>query len=114
MELNPFAQITHHEGAIICSYETILDLPLDAVQPKLTELIETVQAHVLNQNGIVGHIKAYAEEQGRSLSFSATGAKVTLLPGCGEVTSVSFTAIVFGIEEKTLQYLVEDYFNKMI
>lgn len=111
LDLDSFAKITHHEGAIVCSYETVLDLPLDAVEPQMIRLMEAVQNHIEQQNGLVGHIKAHSEESGRTLTFSAAGSKVTILSGPGVQTSVSFTAIAFSVDDKKLQLLVEDLFH---
>lgn len=112
LELSSFATITHHDGAIICSYETVLDLPLDAAKPKLIAVIEAIQRYVENENGIVGHIKAFAEESGQAMTFSATGGKVSTLPGDNVQTSISLAVIVFDVNEKELQSLVEDLFDE--
>ena len=113
MILSDFAKITHHEGAIVCSYETVLPLPLDQVQPRLETLMEAVARFVEGQKGILGHIKVHASESGRSVTLSTTGSGVSAIPGCNEETAVSFTAIVFAVEEKALCALVENLFEEI-
>ena len=114
MIVSDFAKITHHEGAIVCSYETVLPFPLPQVQPQLETLLEKVSRFVEAQEGIVGHIKVHASESGRCVTLSTTGNGVTATPGCNEETAVSFTAIVFAVDEKKLRTLVEQLIDQMI
>lgn len=113
LDLCSFAKITHHEGAIVCSYETVLDLPLETVEPKLVNLMEMLQTYIELQSGLIGHIKAHAEESGRTRSLSAVGSEVTVLSGQQVQTTVSFTAIVFFVDENQLQRKVEQLFDEI-
>lgn len=113
MILTNFAKISHHEGAIVCSYETVIPLSLPRLQPKLEALMEEVARFVDTSGGIIGHIKAHASESGRSVTLSTAGADVTATPGFCEETEVSFTAIVFAADEKKLQSLVEQLFDEI-
>lgn len=113
LEMIDFATITHHGGAIICSYNTVLNHPLDTAQMQITNLIVAIQQFIETQGGFVGHIKAYLEEEGRGCALSATGGAVSVTPGCSEQTAVHFTAIVFSVDEKKLQILVEQLFEEI-
>lgn len=113
LEINGFATITHHGGAIVCSYETELDISLETVQPRIVKLIHQVQTYVEETGGIVGHIKAYAEESRKSLTFSGTGGDVSVITGQNTLTSVSFAAIVLLTDEKALRQKVEQLFDEL-
>ncbi len=113
LELTGFAKITHHQGAIVCSYETMLTLPLDQAQNALTGLMEQLQQFVDAQGGIIGHIKAHIQEQGRAVSLSTTGDGVHATDSSATETQVRFVAIVFAVEERRLQTLVEELFAEL-
>ena len=103
------ASVSEHDGAVIGSFtwefEGIYDRCIAEAQSRMTAIAEKTEA----AGGMIGHIKAFAEEIGRGCMLSVTDssactAKKTEL----NKTRVSGAAIVFGVEaEKMKQWLEE-------
>ena len=111
LEIDGLAQITHHGDAIICSFETILDCGLEEAKEKVLTAIKMVEQLVNEENGLIGHIKAHIKESGRSISISTTGGPATIMNGISTETEVSFTAIVFFVNEIILREIIERQFE---
>lgn len=112
-EINCGTIVTHIDGASVFSYETTVDQPLETVLKALESLIRTVQKQVNDSGGIVGHIKAFAEEHCRSTVLSSTGDQVHILTGSMGQTKISFTAIVFCVNDTELRCLIDELFSEL-
>lgn len=107
------AVITHHEGSIICAYETVVKLPLVKIGLQMETLLEKVQDFVNRSGGIVGHIKAYLEEHGAGMFLSAAGGTIQSQQIAGKSVQIYFTAIVFACDEDMLSREVEALFAQL-
>jgi hypothetical protein len=66
-----------------------------AVENALNGLAAWVDAH----NGVIGHIKASVNENGRSSTISNTGDGAAAREFTGDLTTVSMASIVFAVPE---------------
>jgi hypothetical protein len=66
-----------------------------AVSNALDELAAWVDAH----NGVVGHIKASVNENGRSTTISNTGDGAAAKEFAGDITTVSMASIIFSVPD---------------
>jgi hypothetical protein len=66
-----------------------------AVEKALNELAAWVEA----RNGVVGHIKASVNENGRSSTISNTGDGAATKEFAGDLSAVSMASIVFSVPE---------------
>lgn len=110
--LKDHAVITHHEGSIICAYETVVKLPLAQIKLQMEMLFEKVQDFVSSSGGIVGHIKAYLEECGDGTFLSATGGTIQSQQIEEKSVQIYFAAIVFACDENMLSREVEALFTQ--
>ena len=113
VEINCGTVVTHLDGASVFSYETTVDLPLETVTKSLEVLIRAIQKQVNDSGGIVGHIKAFAQENGRSAVLSSTGNEVHIISGSTGQTDISFTAIVFCVNETDLRDQIDNLFLEL-
>ena len=113
VEINCGTVVTHLDGASVFSYETTVDLPLETVTKSLEVLIRAIQKQVNDSGGIVGHIKAFAQENGRSAVLSSTGNEVHVISGSTGQTDISFTAIVFCVNETDLRDQIDNLFLEL-
>lgn len=107
------AVITHHEGSIICAYETAVKLPLSKIRLQMETLLEKVQDFVNSSGGIVGHIKAYLEERGEGIFLSAAGGTIQSQQIEEKNVQIYFAAIVFACDENMLSREVEALFAQL-
>lgn len=112
-EINCGTIVTHIDGASVFSYETTVDQPLETVLKALESMICNVQKQVNDSGGIVGHIKVFAEEHCRSAVLSSTGDQVNIAPGSIGKTNISFTAIVFCVNDTELRDLIDGLFFEL-
>lgn len=106
-------KVTYHEGSTIFSYDCETELSLDQLRQPLTHLMEALRDEVDRQEGIVGHIKAFVEDSGASVSFSCTGDQIYLTPGRQRTTVLHFAAILFGCEEQPIIELMDEAFSEL-
>lgn len=100
--------VKHHEGSTVFSYEGESALPLESLKEPVSRLILSIQEEVDRQGGIVGHIKAFAEDEGASLVFSSTGDEVNVIPGKLRTTKLHIAAIVFVSDDAPIVELMEE------
>ncbi|HIX59041.1 MAG TPA: hypothetical protein IAA45_04910 [Candidatus Blautia gallistercoris] len=94
--------VSRHQEAVIFSCEE--EYPEELVQrkEKTAALIGELQKVIEAQGGLVGHIKAYLEESGCSVSLSGTGGPVTEQETFCRKVKLYFTAIAFAVEEEEI------------
>jgi hypothetical protein len=68
---------------------------VEAVKEALNTLAAWVDAH----EGVVGHIKASVNENGRSTSLSNTGDGVAAKEFAGDICTVAMASIVFSVPD---------------
>lgn len=105
--------VKHHEGSTVFSFEGESTLPWEQLQILITDLIDRVQKEVDRQEGIVGHVKAFAEDDGGSAAFTATGYDIHTKLGKPRVTKINFAAIVFISEEDPIVEMMEDTLSQL-
>lgn len=105
--------VKHHEGSTIFSYEGESEKSLEQLRDTVTELIDGVQQEVERQDGIVGHVKAFLEDEGASASFSATGGEIHIRHARTRNTRIHFAAIVFVTEEEPILNCIEDILARL-
>ena len=105
--------VKHHEGSTVFSFEGESDKPYELLQETITDLIDRLQQEIDRQDGIVGHIKAFAEDEGGSCAFSATGGDIHTKLGKQRLTKVHFAAIVFVDEEDTILEMMEEVLSQL-
>ena len=108
MDQFQMVDVKHHEGSTIFTYEGESELPYEMLQETLTNLIDRVQKEIDRQDGFVGHIKAFAEDEGASAVFSATGYEIHVKQGKKRVTKIGVAAIVFITEEEPILEIIEE------
>ena len=101
--------VRHHEGSTVFSYEGESALPWEQLQDTVRDLIDRVQQEVDRQDGIVGHVKAFIEDDGAGCAFTATGYEIHTKPAKTRVSKVSFAAIVFISEEDPVLEIMEEF-----
>lgn len=105
--------VKHHEGSTVFSFEGESSRPWEELEPKIKDLIERIQQEIERINGIVGHIKAFAQDEGASAAFSATGGEIHTKFGKPRVTKINFAAIVFVEEEDTILEMMEEVLSTL-
>ena len=105
--------VKHHEGSTVFSFESESDKPFEQLQDMITGLIHRLQQEIERQDGIVGHIKAFAQDEGASCAFSATGGDIHTKPGKLRCTKINFAAIVFVDEEDPIAELMEEALSQL-
>lgn len=105
--------VKHHEGSTVFSFEGESDKPFEQLQNIITGLIDQLQQEIDRQDGIVGHIKAFAQDDGASCAFSATGGDIHTKHGKLRCTKISFAAIVFIAEEDPIVELMEEVLSQI-
>lgn len=105
--------VKHHEGSTVFSFEGESDKPYELLAETITDLIGRIQAEIDRQDGIVGHIKAFAEDEGASCAFSATGGDIHTKFGKARLTKVHFAAIVFVEEEDAILEMMEEVLSQL-
>ena len=106
-------KVTYHEGSTIFSYDCETELTLEQLRQPMTELIEAIRDEVDRQEGIIGHIKAYVEDSGASISMSCTGDEVYTTTGKQRTTVLHFAAILFAVEEDPIVELMDRAFSEI-
>ena len=99
--------VKHHEGSTIFSFEGESSRPWEELAPIIKDLIDRVQKEVDRQDGIVGHVKAFVEDEGAGCAFTATGYEIHTKPAKERISKVSFAAIIFIREEAPIVEMME-------
>ena len=105
--------VKHHEGSTVFSFEGESNLPWEVLQETIKDLIDRIQQEIDRQDGIVGHIKAFAEDEGGSAAFTATGYEIHTKLAKPRCTKINFAAIVFVSEEDAILKMMEDTLSQL-
>lgn len=105
--------VKHHEGSTIFTYEGDSNRSLEDLQKPISGLIDLVQQEVEKQGGVVGHVKAFLEDEGASASLSATGGKVHIRQAKARNTRIHFAAIVFPMDEDIIREKLEQALSEL-
>lgn len=106
--------LTRHDNASIYSYENIVPLSLEETSSHLEDTIQKVRDLIEASGGLIGHIKSYLEESCRYADFSSTGGAITIHQGDMKQVRISFTAIVFLMEENPIKKEIQAIFDAWI
>lgn len=106
-------KITYHEGSTIFSYDCETEIPMAELQEKLSKLLAEVRDEVDRQDGIIGHIKAFVEDSGASVSMSCTGDDIYATQGRARKIVMHFAAILFSVEEDPIVELLDEVFSEL-
>ena len=86
---------------------------LEQLREPLNELMCALRDEVNRQEGIIGHIKAFVEDSGASISMSCTDDEIYVTKGKERKTVFHFAAILFAVEEDPIVELMDDAFSEM-
>ena len=100
--------VKHHEGSTVFSFEGESSLPWEQLQDTIKDLIDRIQQEVDRQDGVVGHVKAFIEDDGAGRAFTATGYEIHTKPAKERTSKINFAAIVFISEENPIVEMMED------
>lgn len=106
-------KVTYHEGSTIFSYDCETDQTLEQLREPLTRLMEALRDEVDRQEGIIGHIKAFVEDSGASVSLSCTSDEVYETVGKQRSTVLHFAAIVFAVDEQPIVEMLDAAFSEL-
>jgi len=107
----PSVHIDTHDSAIIgtvnCKIEGTYEEALAEMQHRMQITAERIE----EMGGLVGHIKAFAHEDGRGCMLSLTDCDdIQLKPCTGSGIIVEGANIVFGVSEEQLEELLEEIY----
>lgn len=105
-------KVSYHEGSTIFSYDCETELSLEQLREPLTTLMEALRDEVDRQDGIIGHIKAFVEDSGASVSMSCTGDEIYTTNGKKRTSVLHFAAILFAVEEAPIIELMDEAFSE--
>ena len=110
-------RISRHEGALVGAVRgSISGLGFDEAEARLAAQAEEAARRVGTAGGVVGHIKFSLCEEGRCALVSVTDAGARSLvrrfPGSGCL--VEGAAIVFALEEETLERILEETVGSLL
>jgi hypothetical protein len=91
-------RVMEHGGQIVASYRIDLDGNLAWAKERLGIFASGLADAVYARGGIVGHIKAFAREQGASVRISVTLHDPDMVEFDGTQVHVEGVAIVYGVE----------------
>ena len=100
-------ELNHHDSALVVSGKLTLSGDGDAIKKNLATQLEAAAARVSDLGGIVGHIKASADER-RITMFSVTEDTVMVKPAPEQVVSIIMTAIIFAVDDDEAVKIVKD------
>ncbi len=95
-----------HETSIVGSYQFDLDQPFDEAQLNLDSWLQQVAKEVIDLGGIIGHIKAFLNSEGKNCMISITEDDSQKHYGEGCRCHVEGVAIVFCIQPEQLETIL--------
>ncbi len=98
-ENDMFLSVLEHEESLVASYRLDLSCGLNDAKERLAQFAKSISGRVEFEGGIVGHIKAFAREQGDSFRLSLTADEPDILDFHGSSTHVEGVAIVLLVDE---------------
>ncbi len=102
-----------HDGALVCSANRHISADLEPVRQNLEREIGLLDKWVEEHDGITGHIKAIISVNGPACRISATGGEVESKTIPLKNIHVSIAAIVFNVDQKTLEKRIESLFENL-
>ena len=103
--------VTHHEGAIVGALEQTVSGNAGERKALVRDAISGLARWTEEQGGLVGHIKASLQTQEGTVIFSCAGDEVHIREFPDTGTALSFTAIVFFVDEEQLKKRLEAFGN---
>lgn len=91
-------RLMEHEGQLVASYQVDLDCDMTCARDWLGAFASGLADAVYAQGGIVGHIKAFAREQGASMRLSVTLHDPDIIAFDDVQVRVEGVAIVYGVD----------------
>ena len=102
-------EITEHEGALIGSVKgRMAGNDYDIAKEKLTVAAKEAARRITETGGIIGHIKFILAVQGQACRISITEEEPSFKEFEGPDTDIEGAAIVFNVEEETLEEILEE------
>lgn len=100
--------VTHHEGAIVGALEQTVSGNAGERKALVRDAISGLARWAEEQGGLVGHIKASLQTREGTAIFSCAGDEVHIRELADTGTELSFTAIVFFVDEEQLKKRLEE------
>lgn len=91
-------RLIEHEGQLVASYQVDLDCDMTCAREWLRTFASGLADAVYARDGIVGHIKAFAREQGASIRLSVTLHDPDIVSFDNVQVHVEGVAIVYGVD----------------
>lgn len=107
----PLLEVTTHETAIVGTVKCKIPVKYDEGIKILKKASTDIAKEIEDLGGIIGHIKAFVKEEGRSCMISVTEADdIQLKEGSANVLHVEMANIVFGISKDIMTDILKRYF----
>ena len=103
-----FLSMMDHEGSLVASYRFPLSCSLDEAREQLSQFAVRLSADVDEQGGIVGHIKAFAVNQGPSFRVSVTADEPDVIDFDETSVRVEGVAIVLAVDRAWYEQTMVD------
>jgi hypothetical protein len=105
-------ELNHHDAALVVSGKLTVSGDSEGIKVKLAAALEAAAARVNDLGGIVGHIKASADER-RITMMSVTEDTVMVKPAPEQVVGIIMTAIIFAVDDDDAIDIVKDALNSV-
>lgn len=112
-EMHPSIHIETHDAALVASIRYTLSGNSDEAFSKLENTLLNIARKVGENYGIIGHIKAYAHDNGKSCVLSVTDAEsppqITVFES--EIVIAEITVIVLMLNVPVLESILKEIFS---
>ena len=103
---NVYLTLMEHQGSLVASYRFQMTGKLDTVQDEVASFATGIADAVTSQGGLVGHVKAFAQEIGDSCRISVTLHDPDIMEFENETVKVEGVAIVMLVDEDWYAQLI--------
>lgn len=105
--------LDHHEGATVCTLEQPVSGELTELDAVVLNFIDSLSGWILEQGGLVGHIKGSLKTHRGTVLYSNTGngTSVRSYPETGGI--LKLTVIVFFVDDEWLKEQLEQFLEQL-
>jgi len=97
-----------HEGAVAASFEKDISGNVDEIKTKLAECMQRLRDEIKERHGVIGHIKASITSAEKTTMLSLTKDTIGEVSVDGSTIRLCFAAIVFNVDEGSMEELVDE------
>ena len=111
----PSLEISHHENALIATLRIVIPGEYEQALAILQDAMQKTAEEIEQQDGLIGHIKAFVTEENRSCMISIPEADdVQIKNAEAPSVHVECANIVFGLTDGQLESLVRSHFAQWL